>query len=784
MSPETLHFHNKKKDNKSFYNSLLLSFFTAALISTLLLAVFLTGNYLDSAVKSARSYNQQLLSQTNYTIDQMNENVDKVAVSLLGSSGVSAYLSLTDENSTAPVLASHEVDQQLMVLPYIESIYLYNGNLDLLYSSKTGFQLSLDEFEDKETAARLKNPSLYGDKNGQPIPSHKDEATGSYGLFSYYFPDKFSKSQGSSSAIVINVYTSTLTNSIRAMESRPSGFSTSFVLLDEKGNYLTSVLDENFPIDGPKILEESASMGSFPVISGVMYFQTHTSTNENGWYLVNFIPAGLVFQNMLSAAFWGCVILIAALLFAFFVCRYFAKRLNTPMEAITAQLKSKGVTPESFSSAPKEFQMIVSSLASLQENNKALRTMQNKSRHSLIQSFLYNLVTNRHTDAPDILRKNLDELGLSHLRERKLCMAVIKIDRYREFLNERNPEELWAVRFAVVNITEELAGSVTGSNAFSCDNDKFVLLMNLEQGRDLNTFEDELNVLFASIQENISRYLHFTVTITYSTLFQGLSNLPTVYRNLESALTLKIRLGHEAVISPYLTEETEEEPFQFSAKTLYPLTDRLMEGNFEESVSLYENASENLFLCDYDEIQSALTYLVYSIYERMAEKYPMLKGSLTSAQKKLLLNLEGAETGEEIQTYMRQFFQTICSCIQTLKQNPANQNAAVTARKIARIIEEEYTNPALCLCSVADKVGLSSNYTGQIFKQHMKKSVAQYILDLRMEKLAYYLQNTDLPLTEILDSIGMEKNNYFYTRFKKYFGMSLMEYRQQFHHTC
>lgn len=52
-----------------------------------------------------------------------------------------------------------------------------------------------------------------------------------------------------------------------------------------------------------------------------------------------------------------------------------------------------------------------------------------------------------------------------------------------------------------------------------------------------------------------------------------------------------------------------------------------------------------------------------------------------------------------------------------------------------------------------------------------------------MEKLAYYLQNTDLPLTEILDRIGMEKNNYFYTRFKKYFGMSLMEYRQQFHHT-
>lgn len=787
MFPEIHRLHIKKKDNKSFYSSLLLSFFAAAVISTLVLSVFLTVNYLDSAVKSARSYNQQLLSQTNYAIDQMNENVDKVAMSLLGNNGVSAYLSLTDENSTAPVLASQEVDSQLMVLPYIESIYLYNKNLNLVYSSRTGAQLSPEEFEDQEIVQRLKNPSLYENKAAKPIPSHKDEKTGDFQTFTYYYPDKFSKHQEYPSTIVINVYSSTLTDSIRTMESRPSGFRTSFVLLDENGGYLTSVLDDEFPMSNEEIFTRSQNdisdmqnVENFPLIKGARYFQTHTNTNENGWYLVNFIPVGLVFQNALSAAVWGCVILFLALLFAFFICRYFARKLNTPLDSITKQLRSRGITPESFSSAPQEFQLIVSSLASLQENNQALRTLQNKNRNSLTQAFLYNLVTNRHTDAPDILLKNLEELGLSHLSERKLCMIVIKIDRYREFLRERNPEELWAVRFAVVNIVEELSSAVSDSNTFSCDNDKFVLLISFEQERDLSALEKELNSLFLSVQENISRYLHFTVTITYSTLFQGLSNLPAVYRNLENALTLKIRLGHETIISPYLTEETEEDPFQFSGKSLYPLIDRLSEGNFQESLSLYKKASQNLFLCDYDEIQSALTYLVYSIYERLTEKYPMIKGDLTTAQKKLLLELEGAETSDEVQSHMKQFFHTVCSSVEALKQNPANQNAAVTAQKIARIIEEEYTNPALCLCSVADKVGLSSNYTGQIFKQYMQKSVAQYILDLRMERLAYYLQNTSLPLTEILDKIGMEKNNYFYTRFKKYFGMSLGEYRQQF----
>ena len=49
-----------------------------------------------------------------------------------------------------------------------------------------------------------------------------------------------------------------------------------------------------------------------------------------------------------------------------------------------------------------------------------------------------------------------------------------------------------------------------------------------------------------------------------------------------------------------------------------------------------------------------------------------------------------------------------------------------------------------------------------------------------MEKVAYYIQNTTLPLSKILEKVGMEKNNYFYTRFKNYFGMSLGDYRQKF----
>ena len=56
-------------------------------------------------------------------------------------------------------------------------------------------------------------------------------------------------------------------------------------------------------------------------------------------------------------------------------------------------------------------------------------------------------------------------------------MAVLKIDNYQQFLEKQNPEELWAIRFSVINIVEELASASFTCNAVSRADDKFVLLL-------------------------------------------------------------------------------------------------------------------------------------------------------------------------------------------------------------------------------------------------------------------------------------------------------------------
>jgi YesN/AraC family two-component response regulator len=126
---------------------------------------------------------------------------------------------------------------------------------------------------------------------------------------------------------------------------------------------------------------------------------------------------------------------------------------------------------------------------------------------------------------------------------------------------------------------------------------------------------------------------------------------------------------------------------------------------------------------------------------------------------------------------MHAFLQRLSKKVIEVK-NTSNSNDLLVQR-IIEIVEKEYSNTDLCLSSIADKIRLSPNYVGQLFKMTHGQSIAQYIFDYRIQKLDQYMRNTKLPLSTILEKVGLEKNNYFYTRFKKHFGMSLSEYKLQ-----
>lgn len=770
----------EKKRDRSFYTVLFLSLFIVSITSTLLLTISLAINFLSSISSSSKNYNKQLLAQTNYTIDQIKENANWLSNSLLSDENVFAYLSLTStNNSTVPVLASREIYKHLMVLPYVDSIYLYNADLDLIYSSKTGYQQPLDSFADKKTMSRLQDKNFIENYQGTPVP------TGN--VLTYFLFDTHMTTDAKD-AIIINFKSSTLTDSIVSMKDLSNNTHSNFLLLDSDMNYLVSVLDNNISKDSEwldsalkSLSKKEALKSSYVKVNGRQYFLTHTDKNVYGWNLFNLTPAKILFQDIITTILISFFIWIGGFIFILFLCRLFAKRLNEPVENFTKQLlEVHSGSNKRTEFRTKEFNTILSTVSSLQQNNKQLRSVQQKSRYSLTQSCLNSFVANRQSILASYDSQKLEHLNIRYLETDKLCMAIFKIDHYRTFLTKHTGDELWAIQFSVVNIMEELTSAQFKCNALSRNDDKFVLFISCASETDLVAFEDKLVLLLQEIQKAIETYLHFTMTVSYSNVFHGLEKLPITYENTKRSLLLKMRYGHSAVIDPYMIDEVQTEPFQVSYKLNAQLLEQMTTGDFKKSWSTYEKLTQNLFYCDYDEITATMIHLIHNIYEQLSEKYPMLKDVFTEALKVVVAKLTQAEVSEDIQSLSYTFIETLCSAVQKLKEDPAQQNSTLIAEKIAQMIEEQYPDSSLCLASIAETIGLSANYTGQIFKQHTQKSVSQYLLEVRMEKIAFYLQTTSLPISKILEKVGMEMNNYFYTRFKNYFGMSLSDYKQKY----
>jgi len=80
------------------------------------------------------------------------------------------------------------------------------------------------------------------------------------------------------------------------------------------------------------------------------------------------------------------------------------------------------------------------------------------------------------------------------------------------------------------------------------------------------------------------------------------------------------------------------------------------------------------------------------------------------------------------------------------------------------------------LCDAAG--GLSEQYLCRLFKQTTGMRPMEYILKKRIASARLYLENTDMPIPEIVQITGFNNTSYFYRNFKKFTGMSPLACRQ------
>lgn len=73
---------------------------------------------------------------------------------------------------------------------------------------------------------------------------------------------------------------------------------------------------------------------------------------------------------------------------------------------------------------------------------------------------------------------------------------------------------------------------------------------------------------------------------------------------------------------------------------------------------------------------------------------------------------------------------------------------------------------------------MSPNYFSSLFSNEMGQSLVEYLANKRIEKAKQLLGEKDLKAFEVGEKVGYDNPYYFSRIFKKYSGMSPIEYKE------
>lgn len=110
--------------------------------------------------------------------------------------------------------------------------------------------------------------------------------------------------------------------------------------------------------------------------------------------------------------------------------------------------------------------------------------------------------------------------------------------------------------------------------------------------------------------------------------------------------------------------------------------------------------------------------------------------------------------------------------------NIENEHQIENLKKVLSYINENYSTP-IRLEELASLLNLNAQYFCRYFKENIGKTVTEYINEIRIEKAAEALAETDEKIITIAQDTGFDNVGYFIRRFKREKGVTPSEYRKR-----
>jgi two-component system response regulator YesN len=336
-------------------------------------------------------------------------------------------------------------------------------------------------------------------------------------------------------------------------------------------------------------------------------------------------------------------------------------------------------------------------------------------------------------------------------------------------------QERKLLKFAALNLFEESLMEWNGLtlNGFGNELIGIIQLSERPLNGQYHALQSQLHLIGQLVSVNFKQYLNVDATIGMSSLRADKTLLSRLME--EAQMTAEWRKLHpEQQVFYYEDVAAQDslnmvgwmEKVEDCAQLLKGGDEAQLEGHVRELVSVLKELGHT------DELKASyFGMLVYRIYGLLLE-YGRGNGA---SQRRFDPDVYFREMPAEAKVdELASYIEAACRSLRDL----ARERDRTILDQIMSYIQKQFRNPALKIQDIAGEIHFSAAYLRYLFKRETKRSVWDYVTELRIEEAKFLLATTDKKRYEIASEVGYESPEHFSRIFKRYTGVSPAEYRK------
>lgn len=764
----------KKKQKGSYYKRIImvLAVFVVCVVIPFTGILFKASE--DNVLDRINESNEQVLQQMKYNFDYISNDMTSLCLAVFSQNDVGEIMyssepQYRDIYSTIKYLE----DSVMQAQSSIQSVAIYNANTENWYVTDTneGTVNELKSFlQSRDNIPKLK-PIL------RKISVGTDLIEAYSYVFSYFMYEYSDPTTGEGSFIVVNQTVDIFLDNLDAGIGKDSATyiaNKSGILYGGTGE-AKEAESELAQMCADKHQKEGKEGFYVQKYQGEKYLVSYINLGDDANMIVMVQNYQEIFKGMVELRNEFIILCIIYVLIAGVAVVLLARSIYNPVNELVdyvSQVPWQDDTDE-ISDDMDEIGRLRTIFQKANVLNQKLRDERNNSQKIIENYWLRGLLNDSSQERLDEFRRNMPGSVLEGGKAHPVGILRIHLDTYEENRFSFAQEDRELLIDSARNVMQEMLEPDFESQAVN-EPDKDVVLIII--GKHKDSSGQTLLSYVRDMQKFMAEHFDVTLSVAYEWGAADLSEISQIYEKVNVYAKYRAVYGKGSLLGwEECRNNIENQEVTYPRELRKKLEESLKLGDKTQAYEVLNAIRDSISKLSYDNIIINSMSLITRINTVLSEMNMMKKHSMVlpfDQIYKAALNMEFIdELFKEVEQYIDSVLEDTYQ--HTEKENDKDE---IFVEMVVEFVRENYMDSNLSSQSIADYTNMSSRYVLKKFKKCAGITLNEYILTVRMKQAAYFLTNSDMPVSQIAENIGICNENYFYRLFKKVYGCTPREF--------